>query len=267
MQNLSNTIQSKINNINSTMEEILFNELLLTLHEIKKDFTNNSTEDFKKHLKNLDTLQTTKKNITSYIESYNQNLIQSSSEDENLELEPTISVSSNATQEMDFEQDKDKASFFSNISSNEYYFSNLNDNYGEIDGKLNLEYSLTNLEDYKFFSMRIRGIKLFDNIFLGRTINESMSKLLSFLFMLNEKPFIALCEKDTKYFSTSPSKLKRPTTLKEGKYYFESNLDEQESAEMLKTFLTHINVNLKACKILLTCSSTKENESYITFVF
>ena len=168
---------------------------------------------------------------------------------------------------MDFEQDKDKASFFSNISSNEYYFSNLNDNYGEIDGKLNLEYSLTNLEDYKFFSMRIRGIKLFDNIFLGRTINESMSKLLSFLFMLNEKPFIALCEKDTKYFSTSPSKLKRPTTLKEGKYYFESNLDEQESAEMFKTLLTHIIVNLKACKILLTCSSTKESETYITFVF
>lgn len=267
MQNLSNTIQSKINNIDSTIEEILFNELLLTLHEIKKDFNNNSTENFKKHLKNLDNLQTTKKNTSSYIKSYNQNLIQSSSEYENLELEPTISVSSNATQEMNFEDTEDKVTFLSNISNDKYYFSNLNNNYGEIDGKLNLEYSLTNLEDYKFFSMRIRGIKLFDNIFLGRTINESMGKLLSFLFMLNEKPFTTLCEKNTKYFSTSPSKLKKPTTLKEGKYYFESNLDEQEASEMLKTFLTHINVNLKACKILLTCSSTKESESYITFVF
>ena len=62
------------------------------------------------------------------------------------------------------------------------------------------------------------------------------------------------------------SNMKRAITLKENKCYFESNVDESESYEMIKSFLNHINIKLSACKVLLSYSTTKPNESYITFV-
>lgn len=266
MQNLLNIINSKINNLDSNIEELLYDEFLLTLQDIKKDFKNNSEVDLKKYFHKLDTIQNIKKNISSHLNSYNPELESNQTNNENTELDEAISVSSNISSKPDYKDIESKIRTFSNIPEDNYYFYSLNENYGEVENKLNLVYSLTNLEDFKLFSIKISGLKLFDNVFLGRTISEAMVKLLSFLFMLNEKPFITICEKNSKYFSTSPANMKRAITLKENKCYFESNVDESEASEMIKSFLNHININLSACKVLLNCSTTKPNEGYITFV-
>lgn len=266
MQNLLNIINSKINNLDSNIEELLYDEFLLTLQDIKKDFKNNSEVDLKKYFYKLDTIQNIKKNISSHLNSYNPELESNQTNNENTELDEAISVSSNISSKPDYKDIESKIRTFSNIPEDNYYFYSLNENYGEVENKLNLVYSLTNLEDFKLFSIKISGLKLFDNVFLGRTISEAMVKLLSFLFMLNEKPFITICEKNSKYFSTSPANMKRAITLKENKCYFESNVDESEASEMIKSFLNHININLSACKVLLNCSTTKPNEGYITFV-
>lgn len=266
MQNLLNIINSKINNLDSNIEELLYDEFLLTLQDIKKDFKNNSEVDLKKYFYKLDTIQNIKKNISSHLSSYNPELESNQTSNENTELDEAISVSSNISSKPDYKDIESKIRTFSNIPEDNYYFYSLNENYGEVENKLNLVYSLTNLEDFKLFSIKISGLKLFDNVFLGRTISEAMVKLLSFLFMLNEKPFITICEKNSKYFSTSPANMKRAITLKENKCYFESNVDESEASEMIKSFLNHININLSACKVLLNCSTTKPNEGYITFV-
>lgn len=266
MQNLLNIINSKINNLDSNIEELLYDEFLLTLQDIKKDFKNNSEVDLKKYFHKLDTIQNIKKNISSHLNSYNPELESNQTSNENTELDEAISVSSNISSKPDYKDIESKIRTFSNIPEDNYYFYSLNENYGEVENKLNLVYSLTNLEDFKLFSIKISGLKLFDNVFLGRTISEAMVKLLSFLFMLNEKPFITICEKNSKYFSTSPANMKRAITLKENKCYFESNVDESEASEMIKSFLNHININLSACKVLLNCSTTKPNEGYITFV-
>ncbi len=266
MQNLLNIINSKINNLDSNIEELLYDEFLLTLQDIKKDFKNNSEIDLKKYFNKLNAIQNVKKNISSYLNSYNPELESNQSNNENIELDEAISVSSNISPKPNFKDLESKIKTFTNIPEDNYYFYNLNENYGEVEDKLNLTYSLKKLEDFNLFSIKISGLKLFDNVFLGRTLSESMVKLLSFLFMLNEKPFITICEKNSKYFSTSPSNMKKAITLKENKCYFESNVDESEAYEMIKSFLNHINIKLSACKVLLSCSTTKPNESYITFV-
>ena len=67
MQNLLNIINSKINNLDSNIEELLYDELLLTLQDIKKDFKNNSEVDLKKYFHKLNAIQNVKKNISSYL--------------------------------------------------------------------------------------------------------------------------------------------------------------------------------------------------------
>ena len=60
--------------------------------------------------------------------------------------------------------------------------------------------------------------------------------------------------------------MNKPIMLKENECYFESNVDEDEAIEMIKTFLNHIDIDLSACKVLMNCSIDKENEHYITIV-
>ena len=56
MQNLLNIINSKINNLDSNIEELLYDEFLLTLQDIKKDFKNNSEIDLKKYFNKLNAI-------------------------------------------------------------------------------------------------------------------------------------------------------------------------------------------------------------------
>lgn len=266
MENLINLINVKINDLDSTIEEILYDELLLTLRDIKKEFRNNPQANLQKYFKKLTDMQNIQKNTSSYLLSHNkENKIEKNDIDDPKSYD-SISVSSTIIQKPNHKDIESKINVFSDIPEDNYYFYNFNENYGEVENKLNITYSLKTLEEFKLFSIKISGLKLFDNIFLGRTISESTLKLLSFLFVLNEKPFITICEKNSKYFSTSPSSMKRAITLKENKCYIESNINESESVEMLKNFLNHINVSPSTCKVLLNSSTTKPNENYVTFI-
>ena len=51
--------------------------------------------------------------------------------------------------------------------------------------------------------------------------------------------------------------MNKPIMLKENECYFESNVDEDEAIEMIKTFLNHIDIDLSACKFLMNCSIDK----------
>lgn len=268
MENLINIINSKINNLDSTIEDLLYDELLITLSDIKKEFRNNPKVNLEKYFKKLTAIQNVQKNTSPhFLYQNNENKIEKNDIDiEDSKSYDSISVSSTITQKPNHKDIESKINVFSDIPEDNYYFYNLNENYGEVENNLNINYSLKTLEEFKLFSIKISGLKLFDNIFLGRTISEATLKLLSFLFILNEKPFITICEKNSKYFSTSPSSMKRAINLKENKCYIESNINENESVEMLTDFLNHIKVSPSACKVLLNSSTTKPNEKYITFI-
>lgn len=266
MENLLDIINSKIDILDSDIEEILYNEVLFTLSKIKKEFKNNSNIELQKYFDKLTKIQNIQNNFISYFSSYNSEKNTNNTVDKNSNHDDSISVSAPAVNEPSPEEIIDKIKTLSNIPENSYYFHNFNNDYAEIENKINISYSITPLKDFKLFSLKISGIKLFDNIFLARTIRESMNKIFKFLFSLNELPFISICEKNSKYFSTSPNQMKNAITLKENKCYFESDIDEREASEMILNFLEHINIDANACKILLRASSTKNKEEYITFV-
>lgn len=263
MENLMNIINSKITNLNSTIEELLYDELIMTLRDIKKEFRNNSDANLEKYFKKLTAIHNLQKNTSSHFLSQNKS---EKNEIENSKPDDSISVSSTIIQKPSHKDIESKINVFSNVPEDNYYFYNLNENYGEEENNLNIQYSLKPLTEFKLFSIKISGLKLFDNIFLGRTISESTLKLLSFLFILNEKPFITLCEKNSKYFSTSPSSMKRAINLKENKCYIESNINENEAVEMITNFLNHVKIAPSACKVLLNSSTTKLNEKYVTII-
>lgn len=264
MQNLIDEINSRIDDLNSDIDSLLCDEFLLTLQEIKKEFIDNNELNLDKYFDKLNGILNIKNDISSNIISYEY--IEESNLDDLYEEEETIATSAKISETTNIDELEYTMNTFMQKSSNNYYFDNFNENYGEVENSLNLSYSLTTLEDFKLFSLKISGLKLFDNIFLGRTITSSMIKLMSFLFSSNENPFISLCEKNSIYFATSPSKMKKPIKLKENYCYFESDVSDSEASEMIKTFLRHINKPLSACKVLLSCSTTKQGESYITFI-
>lgn len=266
MQNLIDKINLKINNLNSDIESLLYDEFLLTLQDMRKEFNDSSEPELEKYFEKLNGILNIRKDISSNIISY-EYVEEPNLDDlyEELEKEPVVQTSKTLRPSEFNESDYAKNSFV-RTNDTSYYFNKLNEDYGEVENSLNLSYSLAPLEDFKFHSLKISGLKLFDNIFLGRTISIAMTKLMSFLFSSNENPFITLCENNSIYFSTSPSKMKKPIKLKENYCYFESDVSDSEASEMIKTFLKHINTPLSACKILLSCSTTKEGETYITFV-
>lgn len=269
MKDLLNIINSKITNLSFNIEELLYDALNLTLNEIKKDFKENKNLNLKEHFEKLNNINTLKNKFLSTLNSYNSDSLPESTENlkvDSNDISDAISVSSNISQKDQEKDYKDKVNTFKNVPENGFYFHNLNSDYGEVDKKIGLSYSLTNLEDYNMFSLKISGLKLFDNIILARTLRDSMIKLFSFLFVLNEKSFINLCNKNSKYFASNPSNMKRAIKLKENSCYFESDIDEAQSAEMLKIFLNHIGVELSACKVIINCETLKEKEKYITMV-
>lgn len=294
MKYLLNTIDSKLNTLDLNIEDVLYDELLLILQQIKVDFRKNNNEDFEKYIDKLNELQNLRNSISTHLNSYdfdtekNQDDVSHEKKDSGKKNKPNknkkrpskkteedyedddkvnaLSVSSNVLEEITQENFDKRLSRMSGMTDNTYYFYRFNKDYGEQQNKLTLSYNLKSIDEFDLFSIKISGIKLFDNVFFGRTINESMSKMFSFLFMLNETPFISLCSKNTKYFAKSTNTMKRPITLKDNECYFESNLDENEASEMLKIFLEHINVDTSACKILLDCTTNKTNESFITFI-
>lgn len=266
MKNLLDIINSKIDVLDSDLEEIMYNEALFTLSKIKKEFKNNSGVELQKYFDKLSEIQNIQKNFISYFSSYNSEKDASNDMNKNSNPNDSISVSAPAIEESPKKEIVDKIKSFANIPENSYYFYSFNNDYAEVGDGLNITYSIKPLKDFKLFSLKISGIKLFDNIFLARTIRESMKKIFKFLFTLNELPFISICEKNTKYFSTSPNQMRSAITLKENKCYFESDIDESEASEMLLSFLNHINIDENACKVLLNASSTKNKEGYITFI-
>ncbi len=268
MKSLIDAINTKIDNLNSDIDSLLYNEFLLTLQDMKENFKNNENLNLDNYFEKLKGILNIKKDISSNLISYDYVIDFDSNsfhEDIEIELEESVSVSANISKPTDFEKLEHTINIL-NLDNGYYYFQNLNEDYGEIGNLLNISYSTTNLEDFKLFSLKISGIKLFDNIFIARTLSTSMIKLLYFLFSVNESPFITLCEQNSKYFAKSPSNMKKAVTLKENYCYFESDVDDSEASEMIKTFLNHINVPISACKVLLSCSTTKSGESYITFI-
>ena len=273
MQNLLNDINSKIKFLNSNIEEIIYEKTMMILQEMKnsfkKDFKNSDIEEYFEQLKNLQNIQV---NLTSHLNSYDEKNLKNpitfnENKIENDLSDDAVSVSASISSKSDMENLEKQVEVVSDMLKDNYYFYKFDKDYGEINKELNLKYKLKTIEEFDLFLLKISGIKLFDNVFLGRTIRESMMKLFSFLFMLNEKPFISICEKNTKYFSTSPSNMKKPIMLKENQCYFESNTDESEASEVIKTFLKHINIELSSCKILTDCTTTKSGEGYITIAF
>lgn len=264
MQSLIDRINIKINNLNSDIESLLHDEFLLTLQDMKKEFIDNTEINLDKYFEKLNGILNIKNDISSNIISYDY------IEDPNLndlyEEEEIISASAKISGTTNIDDLEYTMNTFMQKGNDSYYFDELNEDYGEVKNSLNLSYSLTTLENFKLNSLRISGLKLFDNIFIGRTISTTMTKLISFLFSVNENPFISLCEKNSIYFATSPSNMKKPVRLKENYCYFESDVSDSEAAEMIKIFLKHINKPLSACKVLLSCSTTKKGETYITFI-
>lgn len=293
MKYLLNTINSKLNTLNLSIEDILNEELLLLLQQIKVGFKTNS-EDVDQYINKLSDLYNLKNSISNHLNSYkfttegieklenNKNNdrdkkhedykkdIETSKNNKEFDVDSeknnALSVSSNTVEEVTQENFEKRLSKIDGVTDDTYYFYRFNENYGEENNKLTLSYDFKPLDQFDLFSIKISGLKLFDNVFFGRTINESITKLFSFLFILNEKPFITLCAQNSKYFAKYPSSMKRPITLKNNMCYYESNLTESEAAEMLKLFLDHINVNISACKVLLDCNTSKPEESFITFV-
>ena len=300
MKYLLNTITSKFNNLDLTIEEILYNELNLILQQLKTDFRNNNSINFKQNIEKLIEINNLRNRISSHLNSYdfknkqpegninNNNEYTSKNTENNKKEEDSknnketkssedideytneknnaLSVSSNTVEAINQEDFDKRLSRMLNTTDDTYYFHNFSQNYGEENNKLSLSYSIKSLDEFNMFSIKISGLKLFDNVFFGRTINESMSKMFSFLFMLNEKPFISLCSQNSKYFASSPNNMQRAITLKTNECYYESNVDEKQASEMLKQFLEHINVEKAACKILLDCSTNKIDESFISFI-
>lgn len=264
MENFLDIINSKIDILDSDIEDILYSEVLNTLSKIKKEFRTNSGKNLQEYFDKLKSVQKTQNDFVTYLSSYKKEEV--SDTNVNIDLDESISVSSQAVEELP-KKEIEKINPFATIPEDSYYFHNFNDDYAEENGKLTVEYSLTPIKDFKLFLLKIVGIKLFDNIFFGRTIRDCMKKMFKFLFALNETPFISLCEQNTKFFSQSASEMKKPVVLKENKCYFESDIDENQAHEMVLNLLNHINIDLNACKILLHSSSTKNNEHYITFVF
>lgn len=266
MDTLTNTINSKVNYLNLDIEELLYTELSFITNQIKYDFRQHSLSNLSKYIEKLNEIKSLKHSVTSYIDSYDfsANLDFTETSDD---IENAIATSGNVYTRPNIQKISNSIqTSYSNIPDNNYYFYNFNADYGEMDKSLNLIYKLIKLEDFDLFPLKISGLKLFDNIFLGQTFRDSMKKLFSFLFMLNELPIIEICNKKSEYFSNSASGMKKPIMLKENACYFESNVDEDEAIEMIKTFLNHINIDLSACKVLMSCSTNKENESYITIV-
>lgn len=269
MQNLLNVINSKITDLGSNIDELLYDSLISTLNEIKKNFRENKELNLNQYFEKLNSIKTLKNKFTNNLDLSIPE-IQTNLEDNTKvnsdDISDAISVSSNISEKINKDTLENRINTFTNIPENSFYFYNLDSDYGEVKNKLNLNYTLTNLEDFKLFSIKISGLKLFDNIFLARTLRDSMIKFMSFLFILNEKPFISLCKNNSKYFSTSKSNMKRAIALKEKLCYFESDVDDLEACEMLKIFLNHSNIELSACKVLMDCLTSKENEHYITVV-
>ncbi|BAK81495.1 hypothetical protein [Candidatus Arthromitus sp. SFB-rat-Yit] len=248
MNTLTDTINAKLNHLNLDIEEFLYTELLFITNQLKYDFKNHSLNNLSNYIEILNEIKTLKQNTLSYTNSP----VESNPSDLLNDIENAIATSGNV--------------YTKPNQDDSYYFYNFNPNYGETDKNLNLIYKLINIEDFDLFPLKISGLKLFDNVFLGQTFRDSMKKLFSFLFMLNEQPFIELCSEKSKYFSNSASDMNKPIVLKENECYFESNIDEDEAIEMIKTFLNYINIDLSACKVLTQCSTNKSDENYITIV-
>lgn len=265
MQNLLNVINSKINDLGSNIDDLLYNSLVSALNEIKKDFRENKDFNLNQYFEKLNSIKTLRNKFVNNLDSHIPE-VKTDLEYETKVSSDAISVSSTISQKVEKENIENRISTFTNVPENSFYFHNLNSDYGETKNQLSLNYSLTNLEDFKLFAIKISGLKLFDNIFLGRTIRSSMIKLMSFLFILNEKPFINLCKQNSKYFSTNKSNMKRPIAFKENLYFFESDVDDAQAAEMIKIFLNHSQIDLSACKVLRECFTSKESEHYITVV-
>lgn len=265
MDTLTNTINSKVNCLNLDIEELLYTELSFITNQIKYDFRQNSLNNLSKYIEKLDEIKTLKHGITSYINSYDFSANLDFTETSN-DIENAIATSGNVYIKPNIQKISNSPTSYSNIPDNNYYFYNFNADYGETDKNLNLVYKLIKIEDFDLFPLKISGLKLFDNIFLGQTFRDSMKKLFSFLFMLNELPIIEICNKQSEYFSNSAANMNKPIMLKENECYFESNVDEDEAIEMIKTFLNHIDIDLSACKVLMNWSIDKENEHYITIV-
>ena len=202
MDTLTNTINSKVNCLNLDIEELLYTELSFITNQIKYDFRQNSLNNLSKYIEKLDEIKTLKHGITSYINSYDFSANLDFTETSN-DIENAIATSGNVYIKPNIQKISNSPTSYSNIPDNNYYFYNFNADYGETDKSLNLVYKLIKIEDFDLFPLKISGLKLFDNIFLGQTFRDSMKKLFSFLFMLNELPIIEICNKQSEYFSNS----------------------------------------------------------------
>lgn len=265
MKNLIDTINSELNYFKSRINELMYDETSSLILQIKNSIIYNEDDDITPYIEKLKDIQNMKKNLMSHLNSH----LKESSSDSHYDIseEEAIATSGNIYEEpIELETISSNPTIYSNVPEDNYYFYNSNVDYGESDLYLNIKYKLIKLEDFNLFPLKISGLKLFDNIFLGRTFRECMIKMMCFLFSLNENPFIELSESNSKYFSNSPTQFKKPVILKENKCYIETDLDEVESTEMIKHFLNHIEIDLSACKVLMHCSINKKDESYITVI-
>lgn len=265
MKNLIDTVNSELNYFKSRINQLIYDETSSLILQMKNSIIYNENTDITPYVEKLKEIQNIKKNINIELDTSSKELDKNLKDDilEDNAIETSGSIYENA---LDIEKISNNPTIYTNVPQDSYYFYNSNVNYGENNLDLNITYKLIKLEDFKLFPLKISGLKLFDNIFLGRTFRECMIKMMSFLFSLNENPFMSISETGSKYFSNSKSSLKNPVTLKENKCYIETDLDEVESAEMIKSFLNHIQIKLDACKVLMTCSINKQGESYITVI-
>lgn len=277
MNDLLYTLDLEDENLVMIMNHILQENFTLTISAIKENFETNNLTPLDDLLDKLKYMKNIKQIIAGIIPIPESNSNKNSTLKSIDDKTNAIIVSKNIFDENDENIDDYQPITLSNeklistvssrtVPSNSYYFHNFSTSYGEINNNLNLNFSLTKIDDFTLFNSKISGIKLFDNLFLGRTIKNCMPKIMSLLFQLNETPFITICQKNSIYFSTSYEYMKKPIELKKGECYFESNTSENEAASMIKMFLRHINIDTSACKIIHGISSTKTNEHYITTI-
>ncbi len=263
MKNINDIINSELNTLKSKINEIIYDEISSLVIGIKQSLIYDEGKNFDSYMEKLKNIKSMQKDLLSRLAPYKND----DSNEDIFEDEDTIATSGSISYEdIELEEISTSPASYSTNPEDNYYFYNSNINYGEVDLSLNVTYNLKKLEDFNMFPLKISGIKLFDNIFLGRTFKESMIKMMSFLFSLNEAPFIKLCETDLKYFSNKSSSLKKPLVLKENKCYIESEIEETEAVEMIKIFLKHINIDISSCKVLMSCSINKKDESYVTII-
>ena len=289
MENFKNSLEEKILNTKEEILHMLVEEFEINMENFRNSFIENNLSDLNKYYRNINFLNTVRNNITSKLnidliisstdleEIYSKDFSQDDdyntideSEDESEDSGTMIGMRTLESVNSIYERLYNPVTINAKPSINtNKYWENISEDYAEIENKLSLIFNLIPIDKYSLYPSRINGIKLFNTIFQGNSINSSMLKMFALLFQLSEDSFISLANNPSvEYFSNKiNNNFKSPIELKENVCYFESDVDDRKSSEMIKLVLKELNIDLNACKILRNVYSNKINEENITIVY